>query len=327
MSSDLPAGVEAFLTSAGWEGAAIEPLAGDASFRRYFRVRRTAGTAMLMDAPPPNEDPQPFLRAAKWLDANGLRAPRILAEDARRGLVLLEDFGDVRMREYLDQWPDDERAVYTAAIDALIELHRLPPGPFLAYSMQEYLREARLLVDWYCPAQNLYVDGPGYTTAWESVLAPMLPRQRPGVTVLRDYHAENVMLLGSLQKQGLLDFQDALIGHPAYDLVSLLQDARRDVAPQLEAEMFDYYARETGRGDDFLADYARLGAQRNAKIVGIFVRLWKRDGKPKYLGYIPRVWALLERDLSHPALEPVAKWFDANIPAELRTAGGGSFAA
>ncbi|HEX4848643.1 MAG TPA: phosphotransferase, partial [Novosphingobium sp.] len=322
MSDDLPANLAPFLAAAGWGEAAIEPLAGDASFRRYFRLRRASGkTAMLMDAPPPHEDPQPFLRAAKWLDANGLRAPRILAEDAERGLVLLEDFGEVRMREYLDSWPADERDVYRAAIDTLVELHRLPAGPFLDYSMSEYIREAKLLTDWFCPAQNLYIDGPGYVAAWEKVLGDMLPRQRPGVAVLRDYHAENIMLLGSLAEQGLLDFQDALNGHPAYDLVSLLQDARRDVAQELEAEMFDYYVEKTGAGADFLADYARLGAQRNAKIVGIFVRLWKRDGKPRYLDFIPRVWAYLERDLSHPALAPVAAWFDANIPAELRDAG------
>lgn len=327
MSDQLPDGIDAFLASAGWSGASIEPLAGDASFRRYFRIRQDGRTAMLMDAPPPNEDPGPFLRAAKWLDANGLRAPVVLAEDAARGLVLLEDFGEVRMREYLDQWPDDESAVYRAAIDTLVELHRLPPGPFLDYSLQEYLREAKLLTEWYCPALGLDVDAAGYAAAWESVLSGMLPRQRPGVTVLRDYHAENLMLLGSLDAQGLLDFQDALVGHPAYDLVSLLQDARRDVSPELEAEMFDYYVEQSGAGGDFLADYARLGAQRNAKIVGIFVRLWKRDGKPRYLGYIPRVWAALERDLAHPALEPVRAWFDANIPADLREAGGGNFAA
>ena len=146
------------------------------------------------------------------------------------------------------------------------------------------------------------------------------------MTVLRDYHAENIMLLGALHDQGLLDFQDALVGHPAYDLVSLLQDARRDVSPELEAEMFDYYLQRTGApAEDTLADYARLGAQRNAKIVGIFVRLWKRDGKPRYLDLSPRVWALLERDLMHPALAPVAAWFDANIPAELRAAGGGTW--
>jgi aminoglycoside/choline kinase family phosphotransferase len=324
--SNAPDGVDAFLENAGWAGGAIEPLAGDASFRRYFRIRRGEKCAMLMDAPPPNENPEPFLRAAKWLDANGMRAPRILAEDAARGLVLLEDFGLARMRDYLDQWADDEREVYRAAVDVLVDLHRLPPGPFVDYSMTEYEREVKLLVDWYCPAQNLYVDGPGYAAAWEQVLKPLLPRQRPGVTVLRDYHAENIMLLGELHKQGLLDFQDALIGHRAYDLVSLLQDARRDVSPELEAEMFDHYLQKSGEpADEFFADYARLGAQRNAKIVGIFVRLWKRDGKPRYLDLIPRVWALMERDLMHPALAPVAAWFDANIPAELREAGGGSY--
>lgn len=321
----LPQGLDEFLAKAGWAGATVDPLAGDASFRRYFRIRLVDRVAMLMDAPPPHEDPAPFLRAAKWLDANGMRAPRILAEDAARGLVLLEDFGEVRMREYVDQWANDERTVYEGAVDALAELHRLPPGPFVDYSLTEYQREARLLVDWYCPAQNLYVDGAGYSAAWEDVLSPMLPRQRPGVVVLRDYHAENIMLLGSLHNQGLLDFQDALVGHPAYDLVSLLQDARRDVSPELEAQMLDYYLAKADAGPDFMADYARLGAQRNAKIVGIFVRLWKRDGKPRYLNYIPRVWALLERDLAHPALEPVARWFDANIPDELRAAGGGTF--
>lgn len=325
MDVTLPQGLEPFLASAGWSGAVIEPLPGDASFRRYFRLRRGDQTAMLMDAPPPNEDPAPFLRAAKWLDANGMRAPVILAEDGARGLVLLEDFGEVRMRDYLDEWPADEREVYRGAVAALADLHRLPPGPFLDYSLAEYQREARLFVEWFCPARGLDVDGAGWTAAWEEVLAPLLPRQRPGVTVLRDYHAENIMLLGSLAKQGLLDFQDALVGHPAYDLVSLLQDARRDVSPELEAEMFDHYRALTGAGDDFLADYARLGAQRNAKIVGIFVRLCQRDGKPRYLSLIPRVWALMERDLAHPALAPVARWFDANIPADLRASGGGSW--
>lgn len=326
MSVALPEGVEPFLESAGWGGAEIAPLAGDASFRRYFRASRGDKAAILMDAPPPNEDPAPFLRVAHWLEDNGLRAPQILAEDTERGLVLLEDFGDARMRDYLDQWPDDEEEVYRGAVEALVALHDLPPGPFLDYGMSEYLREARLLVDWYCPAQSLAVDSVAYGHAWEAVLGNLLPRQRPGVTVLRDYHSENIMLLGPLKNQGLIDFQDALVGHPAYDLVSLLQDARRDVSMALETDMFDYYRRQTGVDEDeFLADYAVLGAQRNAKIIGIFVRLWKRDGKPRYLDYIPRVWNLLERDLIHPALEPVSDWFDANIPAELRKAGGGKF--
>ncbi|MEW9854030.1 aminoglycoside phosphotransferase family protein [Novosphingobium sp. M1R2S20] len=326
MSMTLPEGVDSFLTSAGWSDAAIEPLPGDASFRRYFRLRKGEHTALLMDAPPPNEDPAPFLRAARWLDANGMRAPRILAEDAGRGWVLLEDFGTVRMRDYLDEWPDDELDVYRGAVDALVAIRSLPSGPFLDYSMSEYMREVRLFTEWYCPAQNLYADAASYTAAWETVLRDLLPRQRPGVTVLRDYHAENIMLLGALHKQGLLDFQDALVGHPAYDLVSLLQDARRDVSPELESEMIDRYLASTGDDrDTFLADYARLGAQRNAKIVGIFVRLWRRDGKPRYLDLIPRVWRQLERDLAHPALAPVATWFDTNIPQALRQAAGGEF--
>jgi aminoglycoside/choline kinase family phosphotransferase len=324
----LPAGVERFLSGAGWRGAAIEPLASDASFRRYFRIRKGERSAMLMDAPPPNEDPEPFLRAARWLGENGLRAPRIHAFDMRRGLLLLEDFGPVRMRDYLDEWPADETEIYRAAIDTLVALHQVPAGPFAEYALSEYLREARLFIEWYCPAIGLDVDALGYEAAWEEALTPLLERQQPPVTVMRDYHAENIMLLGGLEEQGLLDFQDALAGHRAYDLVSLLQDARRDVSPELEAAMFDRYLAASGvDAEDFLGDYARLGAQRNAKIVGIFVRLWRRDGKPRYLSYIPRVWALLERDLVHPALEPVARWFDANIPGELREAGGGSFAA
>ena len=327
MAVALPNGLESFLETAGWAGARVKPLPGDASFRRYFRVKRFGSSAMLMDAPPPHEDTRPFLRAARWLDANGLRAPRIYADDPERGLVLLEDFGQARMRDYLDQWPDDELDVYRAAVDTLIELRQLPAGPFLDYSMSEYLREVRLFTEWYCAAQDLRVDGDGFTAAWEAVLGEVIARQRPGVTVLRDYHAENIMLLGALQHQGLLDFQDALVGHPAYDLVSLLQDARRDVSPEVEAEMFDHYVTATcDDPEQFLADYARLGAQRHTKIVGIFVRLWRRDGKPRYLEMIPRVWAMLERDLMHPALEPVADWFDQNIPDDLRLAGGGDFA-
>ena len=160
---------------------------------------------------------------------------------------------------------DDEREVYETAVDVLAELHRLPPGPFAEYGMAEYLREVNLLTEWYCPAQGLKVDAGGHAKAWEQALAPMLPRQRPGVTVLRDYHAENIMLLGELDKQGLLDFQDALVGHRAYDLVSLLQDARRDVSPELEAEMFDRYLQASGvPPEDFLADVHAIALDRIA---------------------------------------------------------------
>jgi len=318
----VPAGIEEFLGRAGWRGAAIEPLAGDASFRRYFRVRDGGRRAMLMDAPPPEEDTAPFLHVGQWLAQHGHRAPEVYAEERARGLVLLEDFGENRMRDWLDTHPDEERSIYSAAIDALVKLHRSPPGPFPPYDLPTYQREAGLFPEWWCPAAGIEVDAQGYAEAWDEVLRPLLERQDPGVTVLRDYHAENIMLLEG-GGQGLIDFQDALVGHPAYDLVSLLQDARRDVSPDLEREMIDHYLAQIDGGPEFEADYARLGAQRNAKIVGIFARLWKRDGKPRYLAFIPRVWEALERDLAHPALAPVAGWFDANIPAEIRQKRGG----
>ena len=319
----LPDGIDSFLVRAGWADSEVLPLPGDASFRRYFRLRRPDGpSAMLMHASPPLEDPAPFLAVAHWLENNGLRAPHILAEDAVKGWVLLEDFGDERLREWLDASPGDEGRLYESAVDTLVALHKLPPGPFESYDLAEYQREAGLFVEWFCPAKGLEVELRDWRAAWDVVLAPLLTRQRPGVVVLKDYHAENIMLPPD-GTQGLIDFQDALIGHPAYDLVSLLQDARRDVPPVLECAMLDRYIAKAQPGGDFDADYAVLGAQRNAKIVGVFTRLAKRDGKPRYLELIPRVWGLLERDLAHPALKPVATWFAQNIPHSVRISQGG----
>jgi aminoglycoside/choline kinase family phosphotransferase len=306
-----PATAPAFLNQAGWPGAEIVPLAGDASFRRYFRVLRNGGTAVLMDAPPPDEDVRPFLTVADHLQRLGFTAPKVLARDVEQGLILLEDFGDARMREMLDADPAQEHDVYARAIDLLRDLHRHPVGQSLPpYDMAVYQRESGLFTEWYMPAVGL-AAADGYEAAWREALAPIAQDQ--STTVLRDYHAENIMLLpdGSL---GLLDFQDALAGHPAYDLVSLLQDARRDVSPELEAAMLARY----GQVDE--AAYALLGAQRNTKILGIFTRLWKRDGKPRYLSFQPRMWGYLERDLLHPALAPVKAWFDAHVPDHARAA-------
>ncbi len=319
MAPDMnpPAAAQQFLVDAGWEGAEIRPLAGDASFRRYFRVVHHDRSAILMDAPPPHEDPRPFIAIARWLAERGFAAPAILHEDLAEGLVLLEDFGDARMRETVDAAPESELRLYEAAVDLLVRLHTHAAADIRAYDRAEYQREVGLLTEWYCPALDLAVDDAGYVAAWDAALAPVLGSHTP-VTVLRDYHAENIMLIEGSESLGLLDFQDALAGHPAYDLVSLLQDARRDVPADLEIAMLDRYKRITGAGDEFDVAYHVLGAQRNAKIVGIFTRLWKRDGKPRYPGLCPRVWGYLERDLKHPALRPVAEWFDANVPAEMR---------
>ena len=309
-----PATAPAFLAGTAWSGAEILPLAGDASFRRYFRVVKDGRSAVLMDAPPEHEDSRPFLSVARHLDSIGFRAPRILAENLDLGLILLEDFGDARMKEVIEADPAIEGGFYAQAIDLLAELHDRPAGDLPPYDMAVYQREAGLFPEWYAPAVGIDVDAAGYVAAWDEALAPLTSHQ--AVTVLRDYHAENIMLLED-KSLGLLDFQDALAGHPAYDLVSLLQDARRDVAPELEAAMIAHYAAKQPFDD---AAYALLGAQRNAKILGIFTRLWKRDGKPRYLAFQPRVWAYLERDLAHPALAPVRAWFDANVPAAKRAA-------
>nr|WP_193378581.1 phosphotransferase [Sphingomonas sp. Mn802worker] len=311
-----PANADAFLDKAGWGGARIEPLAGDASFRRYFRVHAGERRAVLMDAPPPHEDPRPFIAVAEWLHARGFAAPKLHAIDLDQGLLLIEDFGDERMRETADANPDTLVPLYSAAIDVLIALHRHPAGAWRVYDRAELQREVGLLIEWYCPAVGLSVDADGYRAAWDEVLHHAL--SDTPVTVLRDYHAENLMLVGPERSLGLLDFQDALAGHPAYDLVSLLQDARRDVEPSIEEAMLARYTAANGAGAAFLDAYHVLGAQRNSKIIGIFTRLWRRDGKPRYAALCPRVWAYLERDLSHPVLAPVARWFDANIPAELR---------
>jgi N-acetylmuramate 1-kinase len=316
-----PAAASDFLSRAGWGDAAILPLAGDASFRRYFRVVASGRQAVLMDAPPPHEDPRPFVHVAEYLTGIGLRAPAILARDVDAGLLLIEDFGNNRMREAVDADPAIETDVYRGVVDVLIELHRHKPPVLKRHGLDQWLNEVSLFIEWYCPALGLAVDTEGFQKAWQAVLEPVDHGPDRWVTELRDYHAENIMLTGAnagVARYGLLDFQDALIGHPAYDLVSMLEDARRDVSPAVETAMLSYYMAATGRGADFESAYWALGAQRNTRILGVFVRLWKRDNKPHYRQFQPRMWGLLERDLAHPHLAPVKAWFDANIPIEAR---------
>ena len=313
----VPQGLRSFLAEHGWAGAQVSLLAADASFRRYFRAVDGGRQAIIMDAPPPHEDPKPFINVAEYLVHAGLRAPGILGVDLERGLVLLEDFGDERMREYLDEYPNEEAKVYRNAIDVLAELATKPPAAVPLYDMNAYLREVRLFVEWYVPAMGLSVNPEEFDATWAAALASITRGSHQKTTVLRDYHAENIMLLAD-GTQGIIDFQDALLGHPAYDLVSLLQDARRDVSVELEAAMLEYYAAISNADADFGAHYALLGAQRNTKIIGIFTRLWKRDGKARYLGFLNRMWTYLERDLAHPQLAELKTWFDLNVPQEIR---------
>ena len=311
-----------FLASCGWGGADILPLAGDASFRRYFRVVDGDRSAVLMDAPPPHEDPQPFIAVAEWLIARGLSAPEILARDLEKGMLLLGDFGSSRLRETLDTDPERERELYELATDVLVHLHDHPPMEGLKpHGLDQWLEELKLFTEWYCPAVGADVDLDGYQRAWRAVLEPVASDGLGPVTVLRDYHAENIMLVGGREGVahfGLLDFQDALAGHPAYDLASVLEDARRDVTPAVERAMIDRYIAATGHGEAFERAYWALAAQRNTRILGVFTRLWKRDNKPGYRQFQPRMWGLLERDLAQPHLRPVREWFDSNIAPEHR---------
>ncbi len=319
-----PADAPRFLDACGWAGARIEPLAGDASFRRYFRVIGDGRSAVLMDAPPPHEDPGPFAAVAEWLCSMGLSAPEIIHRDLEKGLLLLADFGDARLRETLDQDPSRERELYELATDVLIHLHRHPPMPGLpGHGLDTWLEELMLFPDWYCKALGLAVDVDGYRAAWVEALRPVAADGLGPVTILRDYHAENIMLIGGrdgVEHFGLLDFQDARAGHPAYDLASVLEDARRDVPETIERDMIDRYLAATGQGEAFERAYWALAAQRNTRILGVFTRLWKRDNKPHYTVFQPRMWGLLERDLTSPHLAPVRAWFDANVAPEHRAA-------
>jgi N-acetylmuramate 1-kinase len=284
---------------------------------------------LLMDAPPGREDVRPFITVASHLAGLGFSAPRIVAADADKGLVLVEDFGEDTFTRLLTAGAD-ETALYELAIDALIDLHKRPAAKtntvrVPAYDDPRLITEARLITDWYAPtifgrplADSAVKE---YETLWSAAFP--LARMVPDTLVLRDFHVDNLMRLpqrSGVAACGLLDFQDAVIGPVTYDIVSLLEDARRDLAPGLKEKMMARYlaAFPNWNRDDFAAASAVLAAQRNAKIIGIFTRLLKRDGKPVYLRHIPRVWRLLEQDLAHPALSPLRSWFDTHLPPETR---------
>lgn len=327
-SGDREARCRRFLEDAGWGAAERHVLAADASFRRYDRLTRGAERAVLMDAPPPQENAKIFHHIAQCLLALDLSPPRPLAMDAEAGFLLLEDFGDLTFTRALAEGAD-EAELYRLATDTLIALHRrwgddnagLPP-----YDAGRLLAEAALLADWYLPAmtgrETPAAQRESYLDAWRATLPVMLAV--PQKLVLRDYHVDNLMVLEGregIARCGLLDFQDAVIGPVSYDLVSLLEDARRDVSPAVAEAMLARYQDAMQPAidpDAFTASYFALGAQRSAKIIGIFTRLSRRDGKHNYLRHIPRVWRLLEGDLQHPALAPVKDWFAREVPPSLR---------
>jgi aminoglycoside/choline kinase family phosphotransferase len=324
-----PAALAAFLGSCGWGGHKPVLLAADASFRSYYRVRRGRRRAVVMDAPPPLEDIAAFAAISAGLSDLGLSAPRVLSEDRARGFLLLEDFGDETYNRLLADG-GDEHALYALAVDALVALQRAvatgKPPDLPAYDEALLLAEAVLLVDWYVPAVLGAPFDKGrreeYLELWRPVLAQASAPFEPTL-VLRDFHIDNLVYLrrrAGVRRCGLLDFQDAVLGPPSYDLVSLTADARRDVPEELSEAMTDRYLAGFPRFDRpaFIGTAAVFAAQRNCKVIGIFTRLWRRDRKPGYLSHIPRLWRLVERDLRHPSLAPIRQWLDHHLPSDAR---------
>ncbi len=310
-----------FLADSAWADAQVAPLAGDASARRYFRLKeKQLGSAVVMDAA--DGDVGPFVEMTDRLRGWGLSAPEILAADPVAGFLLLEDLGDAQFARVAPQDPDIEHQLYACATDLLAHLHGLPrtADGLPPYDQATTLRESRLAVEWYHPAATGETIKAQASDTFDTLIdTACAVVQGPVVCVLRDYHAENLIWLpdrDGLARCGLLDYQDALAGHPAYDLVSLLEDARRDTSDVLRQTMIARYL--TARGADpvaFRAAYATFGAQRNLKILGLFTRLWLRDGKPQYLDLLPRVWDHLQRDLRAPHLTDLRNWVADNLPA------------
>lgn len=293
-----------FLDRAGWGAAKVEFLAGDASNRKYFRLRLGTDSAVLMDAPPEKgEDVRPFVQISSTLRSASFSAPAIIAEDHVAGFLLLEDLGDDLFARVLERDPSQERELYEAATDVLIRLHDADLGSGLAqYDAATMSALSALAFDWYATG----VTGQDYSHASATFVRIFTDQLKhlnglTDVLIQRDYHAENLLWLPErkgVARVGLLDFQDAMAGHRAYDLVSLLQDARRDVPPDIEVQMIERYVTHTGIDrDEFKRAYALMGLQRNLRIIGVFARLCLRDSKLHYIDLIPRVWGHMIEDL------------------------------
>lgn len=349
----------AFLAAAGWANASRSHLAGDASHRRYERVVGTGGTrAVLMDDPTdpldtpsgPDQksygqvahlasDCRAFAAIGNRLLEEGLSAPRLLAFDFAKGFLLLEDLGDALFKpliEAADVPIKREAGLYAGAVQVLVHHHArpcphalpLPDGSTYAlphYDPAALQIEVDLLLDWYAPARLGRDLDQGARKTFRDIWSDLFhyTESDTEVLILRDYHSPNLLELPDREGAasiGIIDYQDGLLGHPAYDLVSLLQDARRDVPAELEERLVDGYLAQRSdlKPEPFRAAYAVLGAQRASKIIGIFCRLWKRDGKDNYLVHLPRMWVYLERNLAHPALAGYKAWIDEHFPEDQR---------
>jgi aminoglycoside/choline kinase family phosphotransferase len=280
----------AFLKKNKIENYQIKKVAGDASFRSYYRIFYGEKTYILMFAPPKFEDVKPFVKIAEFLFSNNFSAPQIFACDYQFGFLLLEDFGNDTYSKILLRNQNLELEIYQKACDCLLELQKITaPQNVAQYNNSKLFCEVMLFVDWYLPLQKKEMnlqEKSEFKFLWFK-LFDLLDKQKK-VLVLRDFHADNLMILQN-KNVGLLDFQDALIGLPAYDLVSLLEDVRRDVSEETSQKILKNFLQNfSGNKEQFLIDYQILSLQRNVKIIGIFSRLYLRDGKNTYLNFMPR---------------------------------------
>ncbi len=349
---DRIARVRQFISECGYGDAVRARLQGDASTRSYERFALGEKHVILMNSPRRPDGPAiregkpysaiahlaesviPFVAMANGLRERGFSTPAILHADLDQGLLFIEDLGDERVVS--GDPPAAIKECYETAVDALSALHqmKLPDALMVSphveyripnYDMEAFLIEAELLLDWFMPRFGVEaepVEREQFRELWRALLQPAL--DMPPTWVLRDFHSPNLLWLpkrSGLARLGILDFQDALMGPGAYDLASLLQDARIDVPEQAEVAWLGRYVltrRETDPNFDhtqFIKIYVTLAAQRASKILGIFTRLDLRDGKPQYLRHLPRIWGYLQRSLSHPALKPLKAWYDANVPS------------
>lgn len=300
--------VREFLSSNRIENYEIKKIAGDASFRSYYRIFADKKSYILMFAPPSHEDVKPFIKIDEFLISCGFFAPEIIAKNVELGFLLLKDFGDETYNRVLSKNPQEEFLLYKNAADVLLNLHHFAsPKDLPIYNHALLFREVMLFVDWYLPLSGKVFDErekSEFKYLWFKIF-DLLSKENQ-VLVLRDYHADNLMKIP--QGVGLLDFQDAVTGSKAYDLVSLLEDARRDVSENVRQKILEYYIEKSACDPDvFLRDYAILSLQRNVKILGIFSRLSKRDNKHHYLDFMPRVRNFVDARLEEKIFSEIKK--------------------
>lgn len=299
------------------ESDSFESMQGDAGLRKYFRLLVGGKSYIVMDCPPSYASVEPFIYIAEHLQQINARAPKIIHSDVLKGFLILEDFGNISVKDYLNGCISQEeiKEIYSKIMDLLVFIQaKKAPESLVNYDIELLKSELDLFTDWYIPykidrslTQDEFED---FRVIWEKALSSLVSLSK--TIVLRDYHAENMMYLSGkegINNLGLLDFQDALLGCPVYDVVSMLEDARIEVPRALALEMLGYFAEKKGLAyEDILLNYHILGAQRNSRILGVFARKFKRDNDNRYLQYIPLVLKYLEYDLSCYPFEGLRIW-------------------